>query len=288
MRARVQRLSARRALSTAVAAVFVVGHGCGGGGSFVGPLVLTDVNAESLGALPVSDGYLDSRIVFAFSKDVDPTSVRRQAMRVVLDSDPTTPARGDLRAFGHDVVFVPDLPIRADLADAAYDVGANVVYRVEVDAGPPGPRGRDGSMLETPYRSTFGVRIQPPLFSDRHPGPPRVIGMLVDLDGDGLLEGDGRCRAARQPRAVSRCERGGICVVRRARRSLRPRDDPARFERARRLDPSTVHRRVSLLGTALALLGARRDRERRFDRDEFSRLGPHEPRGHGWRRAAGL
>ncbi|MBI1853593.1 MAG: hypothetical protein HYR85_24920 [Planctomycetes bacterium] len=192
--------SAHRTPKRIIALSVALAAGCsGGGGGSSSPLALEQVEAIDVGPLPVTGVFLDTPIRFHFSKDIDPASVTLQSVRIVLDVSPLTPARGSLHVLDHDVVFAPVLPTRPDLADVAYDVVRGGEYRVEVDGGSTGVRGRDGSTLAAGYRSTFEVRTQAPLFSDRDAGPPRVIGVMVDLDGDGVLAGDGTCRSTPQP-----------------------------------------------------------------------------------------
>jgi hypothetical protein len=177
-----------------VVAAALAGCGGGGGGSN-GPFAVESVEASGVGTLPASGVFLDAPIVFHFSKDVDPASVGPQSIRIELDSGPGPDARGAFHVAGRDVVFAPALPVEADLSDVAYDLVRGGAYRAVVEAGPAGVRARDGSSLAASVRTTFAVRTQPPFWSDRHAGPPRVIGVLVDLDGDGVLDGDGACGA---------------------------------------------------------------------------------------------
>src|SRR6185436_3864183 len=101
------------------------------------------------------------------------------------------PAQGDFAVTGDRILFAPRLPQIESLADAGLRAGE--AYRITV----PGTgasvtiRSHDGRAPETDFRTTFETRSAEPLFEDLSSAPLHAIGALVDLDGDGVLEGDG-------------------------------------------------------------------------------------------------
>jgi len=188
--------------TSAMALVGALGCG-GGGGSSSGTsstFELQTIRTESGRILPTLDVSLNERIVLVFSTEVDPSSVSPDSIRIrrrsIVGGQPsgmafTVPALGDFVVRGREVGFVPRLPVRSDFEDAGFLPGTE--YRIEVDAFPAydSVRSRRGRPLPAPVITTFQTRSSAPLLRDPVPGPPSVLAVALDLDGDGVLEADG-------------------------------------------------------------------------------------------------
>ncbi|MBI1848847.1 MAG: hypothetical protein HYR85_00740 [Planctomycetes bacterium] len=182
-----------------VVALASCGGGGGGGSSGGGSLDVVGVSAEGIGLLPQDGLFLNQRFVFTFTSDIDPTSVTPEVFRIRQGPLFTVQARGDFRVSGNQVTFIPTLPTKVDLSDAGLAPG--LTYRIQVQGFPNGQAllNQRGRPLTSTFTTTFSTRSTAPLLRDLVPGMPRVVGVLVDVNGDGQLDGDGLCEAQRQP-----------------------------------------------------------------------------------------
>jgi hypothetical protein len=176
--------------------------GGGGGGGSAPPLVLDSVVASDAGPLPGSSPFLDSRLVLHFSEAPDPGTVNAQTILLRRQSDPNAEVPGTLFVEGSDVVFAPALPTLAGLAGGTFAPGAG--YSLSVQSGPNGVRSSRHAPLAQGFDAAFTARASEPLFTASPPGPSRVLGVFLDLDGNGALDADGTCRA--QPQAEQRLD----------------------------------------------------------------------------------
>jgi hypothetical protein len=97
--------------------------------------------------------FLNETLVFDFDRELDRASVTQESVRIV--GPEKKPARGRLEVTGKKVLFHPDVPRSADLADGGLAPAS--VYSVAV-AGfpfPDGVRDRDGRPLAESYFASF-------------------------------------------------------------------------------------------------------------------------------------
>lgn len=170
----------------------IAGFGCSGGGSGEGgPLEFVDAVIEELGELPLENAFLNSVITVEFNMPVDPDSVSAQTFRILQGPSFLEEARGRLAVEGRFVRFFPQLPHEPDLSDSGFAPG--LMYRLVLRGLPDlnTIRSRRGRPLLTTRTLSFSTRETPPFYLDPVPGPPLVVAVLVDLNGDGRLEGDG-------------------------------------------------------------------------------------------------
>jgi hypothetical protein len=181
-----------------VAALTSCGGG-GGGGSGSGSLDVVGVTAENTGVLPQNGLFLNQRLIFTFTTEVDPATVTPEVFRIRQGPNFTIQAQGDFRVSGRQVTFVPALPTKVDLSDAGLVAGQQ--YRIRIQGFPNAValNSTRGRPLTSTYETTFTTRSSAPLLRDIVPGRPHVIGILVDLNGDGVLDGNGLCEPQRQP-----------------------------------------------------------------------------------------
>jgi hypothetical protein len=187
-------------VSSAVSVLTLAGcSGGGGGSSGGGTMEVVGASAENIGLLPQSGLFLNQRLVFEFTADVDAATVSPETFRIRRGPTFSVQASGDFLVRGNRVTFVPTLPTRRDLTDAGLTRGAQ--YRIQIMGFPNGQtvKNRRGRPLSATFTTTFGTRNDPPLLRDIIPGAPRVIAVLLDLDGDGVLRGNGSCGPQRQP-----------------------------------------------------------------------------------------
>ncbi|MEE8106582.1 MAG: Ig-like domain-containing protein [Planctomycetota bacterium] len=144
-----KRASAKQALRAALVALVISGiSACStGGGPGEPPLQVVNFNfAPGFGGVP-----LNAPLVLTFSTDVNPASVTPDSIRIftttttTAQTDPGAPAVGVYLTSGNVVTFLPQIPRRADLADAGLSIGFS--YAIQVPAAP--------DVIE-PVRSTEG------------------------------------------------------------------------------------------------------------------------------------
>jgi len=178
-------------IALAVAAVSTIagcGGSSGGGGS---SLDLVGVVAEGLGLLPQTSLYLNNRLLMEFTNDIDPASVTPQTLKVLIGPDYNASAEGVVGVTGKRIIFIPKLPTEPDLSDSGFV--ADTAYRLVIRGLPDLNiiRSKNGKPLAKTYTFDFKTRDFEPYFSDFVPGPPSVLGLMIDLNGDGVLDGDG-------------------------------------------------------------------------------------------------
>jgi hypothetical protein len=167
----------------------------GGGGGGGGRLALVSAQAESGAVLGTTRLHLNERIVLQFSSPVDRLSLTQDAIRIrrrPAQSGPyTIPAQGSFVVRGSTVSFVPLLPTRSDLSDAG--LREATTYEVLCPGFPSfdALRSTSGSPLAEDFVMTFTTRSEAPLLLDPTPGPPQVLAIGLDLDGDGRIKADG-------------------------------------------------------------------------------------------------
>jgi hypothetical protein len=180
-------------LVAAVAAVAAVATlaGCSGSSSGSSSFQLVGAIAEGLGLLPQNSVYLNNKIVVDFSDNVDPASVTPQTFRLLIGPDFIDPAEGTVGVSGRRIVFIPKLPTENDLSDSGFQ--ADTTYRLICRGSPDLNviRSKTGKPLTATSTFEFRTRENEPFFSDFAPGPPTVLGVMVDVDGDGMFDGDG-------------------------------------------------------------------------------------------------
>lgn len=166
--------------------------GCSGGGGGNGSsFAFIDAVVEELGELPLENVFLNSSITVEFSSPVDPASVSTQTFRVLEGPDFVNLAPGELAVDGRFVRFFPQLPQQEDLADSGFQ--PNTSYHVLLRGRPDlnTIRSTGGKPLALTRTIEFSTRAGSPLYLDPIPGSPRVIGILLDTDGNGILDADG-------------------------------------------------------------------------------------------------
>jgi hypothetical protein len=193
----VHRSARARVAFVSIASALLAACSGGGGGEPAPPLTLESVDVGGAGALPEASPFLNSRLLFHFSEPPDPSTVSPQTIRLRRNSDPNTALPGTLIVQGSDVVLVPALPTLAGLGGGTFAPGAQ--YSLVVEAGASGVRSERRGRLTAGLDVAFTTRSSEPLFLESPPGPPRVIGVFIDLDGNGSFEADGLCGAAREP-----------------------------------------------------------------------------------------
>ena len=165
--------------------------GCGGSSGGSSSLTAVGVIAEGLGLLPQSNVFLNNVIIAEFNTTIDPDSVSPQTFRVLVGPDFVEQAPGEIGVAGNRITFVPELPSNADLSDSGFQ--PNTTYRIILRGRPDlnTIRSRGGKPLGATSTFTLTTRQFEPFFTDLVAGDPRVIGVMVDLDGNGVLDGDG-------------------------------------------------------------------------------------------------
>ena len=155
-----KRASAKQALRAALVALVMTGVGaCStGGGPGEPPLQVVNFNfAPGFGGVA-----LNAPLVLTFSTDVDPASVTPDSVRIFTttttsaEQEPGAPAVGVYFTSGNVVTFLPQIPRRADLADAGLRIGFS--YSIQVPAAPDviGPvRSIEGKPNQVPFQENF-------------------------------------------------------------------------------------------------------------------------------------
>lgn len=180
-----------RSILVAAALVVLIAGCSGGGGGSGGAMSFIDAVVEELGELPLDNVFLNSVITVEFSLPVDPDSVSTQTFRMLEGPDYVNMANGDIVVDGRFVRFFPALPTVEDLSDSGFQPGK--AYRLVLRGQPDlnTIRSTGGKPLVATHQVEFAARVASPLYVDPVPGPPRIIALLVDLDGNGVLDGDG-------------------------------------------------------------------------------------------------
>lgn len=163
-----------------------------GGGGSEQPLVVEAVFTAGEGAFPASGVPLNARLFIQCSVEIDPGSVSPESVRIeTAGPDGPRRAEGEFSVAGNRIEFLPRLPERATCADAGLLRGAryDVVVPGLTERGTI--RSRSGRVPGANFRVSFETRESEPLFEDASLAPFRAEAALVDLDGDGVLEGDG-------------------------------------------------------------------------------------------------
>jgi len=181
-------------LAVAATAVLALGvAGCSGGSSGGGASALEVVGAiaEGLGLLPQTGVFLNNRIIVQFNTDLDPDSVSPQTFRVLRGPNFVETAPGEIGVAGDTITFIPQLPAEADFSDAGFQPAT--AYRI-VARGLPDLntiRSKRGKPLLSTRIFDLTTREESPFFIDLVAGQPRVIAVMIDLNGNGILEADG-------------------------------------------------------------------------------------------------
>lgn len=173
--------------------------GCGGGGGGGGSgssgssslevLAVVRQNGELLPGGPI---FLNERISLYFSTSVDPTTVHSDSISIRrLRGGFAEAARGSFVVNEKVVSFVPFLPSRSDLSDAGLRPGET--YRISLRGSPvfDTVRTLSGRPLAHDFEVFVDTRADAPFLLDTQPGPPRVVAVALDLDGNGRLDADG-------------------------------------------------------------------------------------------------
>lgn len=184
------------ALPVTIVLIAVIGltllPGCSGGGGGGGSILqFVGAVADGLGLLPQSNVFLNNRITVTLSTGIDPDSVSTQTFRVLEGPDFVEVAPGSIGVSGDKITFVPQLPSSFDLSDAGFK--PNTTYRIVLRGLPDlnTIRSSRGKPLLNTTSIEFTTRQNEPLFTDLVPGNPRVIGVMIDLNGNGEFDGDG-------------------------------------------------------------------------------------------------
>ncbi len=183
----------------AVILLSAISCGGGGGGGGSGSFEVVGASAQNVGLLPQSGLFLNQRLIFEFTDDVDPRTVRPETFRIRLGPRFSMQADGDFLVGGTQVTFVPRLPTQGNLGDAGLMRAST--YRIEIQGSPNTDvvKSESGRPLASTFVTTFSTRGDPPLLADVIPGSPRVTGVLLDLNGDGEISGNGLCQQQVQP-----------------------------------------------------------------------------------------
>lgn len=114
----------------------------------VEPLLLLDFRQNGLDTVA-----LNEELAFFFSSELDPSSVTSDSL-CILDAD-GRPVRGERRVRRDALLFLPELPRRADLSDGAFVPGAR--YTAVLGGFPrlDGIRSEDGALLSATLRLEF-------------------------------------------------------------------------------------------------------------------------------------
>ncbi len=173
------------------------GGGGGSGGGNTGPLGLSLLSAssESGVVLPAVGLFLNERLIFEFSAPIDPTSVNEDTIQIrrrrAENQEFAIPARGTFAVAGSTVTFVPDLPTQSDLSDSGFL--RDTEYQIQLPSFPSFEvvKTISGDPLGITTTTRFSTRLSDPLLSDPVPGPPAVRAIILDLNANGMFEGDG-------------------------------------------------------------------------------------------------
>ncbi len=184
------------ALTTLVGAPFGCSSGGGGGGGGGGVLALLNFNLENINGV-----FLNERLVFEFSTEVDPASVSVDTIQIRFDGStvdrdgdgsPDNPGNtnatppGDFVVKGKKVFFNPRLPVKPTNSDTGFIPTTS--YQVVLPASPNlSVRSRSGRPLTTRFAGTFKTRDDPAFppgislesFKDFFPGVPRVATLVT-------------------------------------------------------------------------------------------------------------
>lgn len=175
-----------------LAAGLVAGCSGGGGGGSSEPLALLSVDTGRHDLLA-----LNQVLTFHFSREIDPTTVTPDSIRIRRKPSLAIGARGRFEVSGSTVTFIPEFPSDLrDASDAGFERGAQ--YDVEVvDDKVPSVRSTGGRPLEIGTQLTLRMSpANPPFFTDLFPGPPHVMASSPTLSPDfqepvGELQVDG-------------------------------------------------------------------------------------------------
>lgn len=214
------------------------------------PLVLLEFRQNELDSVA-----LNEELVFFFSRDLDPTSVTSDSLRV-LDASGRE-VRGERRLRGDALSFLPELPCRPDLSDGGFRPGAEYSVVLGGFPRPDGLRALDGALLSASLRLRF--RTASPeqgtvLFLDpfAQPFPLRIRARSsnppVLEDGRLVLEAREALDPSLVPRARFELRRGTEEVVPARLELVQNRRDGSRLEVVplaagpdRRLEPGTYY-----------------------------------------------
>jgi len=165
--------------------------GCGGGSGGSSALLVLGAVAEGVGSLPQIGVFLNSRIRVDFNLSIDPESVNSQTFRVLVGPEYQEMAVGSFVVLGRSVYFAPALPQTPSSEETGF--APDTSYRMVLRAYPElhTIRSRSGKQLARAVDLEFRTRVHEPYFHDTIPGPPFVTGVMLDLDGNGSLDGDG-------------------------------------------------------------------------------------------------
>lgn len=151
------------------------------------PLVLIDFAQQDRAGV-----YLNETLVFAFSEEIDPSSVHGNT--VSIRNEDGTAAQGKWKVQGRELLFHPRLPMKADGSDAGLQ--PDQVYDVVFKGFPAygALQSVDGNHLEKScslrFETVEGESFSSALFLDPKPGAaPDVVSIngtpvsAVDVDG---------------------------------------------------------------------------------------------------------